>query len=489
MSPLEKRSVITLLLLHLVGWTLLPWLTNTCLPLDSVEAVYWGYEWRWGYDKHPPLSAWAAEAFVLIFGDFGNYLLSQLCIIAAAVGLWKVGGEFALTRTQKVASLLLLETVLYYNYTSPEFNVNLIQLPFWSFGWLYGLRAAKSGAMLQWLGLGVCVGLAALGKYLGIFLLIPLFACYWQRGEFAKVLKSPGIYVAGVVSMLVFLPHFLWMMRNDFVTVTYGLERTSEGDPDGFLTRHLLYPLEYGAGQLGTLLPLLLIAVWAGRRRSRPAAKGLGGLAWGALGFVVLLSLVMGWQPVTMWSVPFCLGIGLWAASRLPTDFSLQRLYKGGVGFGLLALLAYGLVYGGGPFLRDKPHRVNYPSTELAAAAEAIWATQTDAPLEVVAGERFPAAIVSRYGDSRPSVMVLGDEKLSGLLTNKKVRETGALVLWRKSRDSQKPREKQRQIGKILPVFLEAFPEVEMLDDLVVAYPRRNDGKRLRLGVAIVRPQ
>lgn len=48
-------------LYHLVVWTFLPLLCNTCLPLDSIEAVMWGSQWQWGYDKHPPLSAWMPE--------------------------------------------------------------------------------------------------------------------------------------------------------------------------------------------------------------------------------------------------------------------------------------------------------------------------------------------------------------------------------------------------------------------------------------------
>ena len=37
-------------------------------------------------------------------------------------------------------SVLLLEAIYFYNFTTPEFNVNVCQLPFWSFNSLLFLE-------------------------------------------------------------------------------------------------------------------------------------------------------------------------------------------------------------------------------------------------------------------------------------------------------------------------------------------------------------
>ena len=42
---------------HLIIWTLVPTLTNHNLPLDTIEALAWGSNLDWGYNKHPPASA------------------------------------------------------------------------------------------------------------------------------------------------------------------------------------------------------------------------------------------------------------------------------------------------------------------------------------------------------------------------------------------------------------------------------------------------
>ena len=43
---------------HLVIWTLVPTISNINLPLDTIEALAWSSNLDWGYNKHPPFSAW-----------------------------------------------------------------------------------------------------------------------------------------------------------------------------------------------------------------------------------------------------------------------------------------------------------------------------------------------------------------------------------------------------------------------------------------------
>ena len=45
------------LIIHLIVWTLIPSLTNHNLPLDTIEALAWGSNLDWGFNKHPPASA------------------------------------------------------------------------------------------------------------------------------------------------------------------------------------------------------------------------------------------------------------------------------------------------------------------------------------------------------------------------------------------------------------------------------------------------
>ena len=54
-------------LTHLIIWTSIPSLTNNNLPLDTIEALAWGSNLDWGFNKHPPMSAFFLEVFFQIF--------------------------------------------------------------------------------------------------------------------------------------------------------------------------------------------------------------------------------------------------------------------------------------------------------------------------------------------------------------------------------------------------------------------------------------
>ena len=78
-----KNIFYFFLVSHLIVWTLIPSLTNNNLPLDTIEALAWGSNLDWGFNKHPPMSAFMVEVFYNIFGsnDWAYYLLSQIFII------------------------------------------------------------------------------------------------------------------------------------------------------------------------------------------------------------------------------------------------------------------------------------------------------------------------------------------------------------------------------------------------------------------------
>ena len=84
-----NRTFFLFIIIHLLIWTLVPSLSNKNLPLDTIEALAWGSDLDWGFNKHPPFSAFAAEVFYQIFGsqDWAYYFLSQLFVIIAFCSL------------------------------------------------------------------------------------------------------------------------------------------------------------------------------------------------------------------------------------------------------------------------------------------------------------------------------------------------------------------------------------------------------------------
>ena len=80
------------------------------------------------------MSAFFSEVFFKIFGpqDWAYYLLSQIFVLISFYYVFKFSNEILENTKLSLISVLLLESIYFYNFTTPEFNVNVCQLPFWS---------------------------------------------------------------------------------------------------------------------------------------------------------------------------------------------------------------------------------------------------------------------------------------------------------------------------------------------------------------------
>ena len=169
-----QKVYFLFLAVHLILWTLIPSLTNVNLPLDTIEALAWSSNLDWGYNKHPPFSALAVEIFYVIFGnqDWAYYLLSQIFVITAFVIIFRLSREFFKDARLAFISLILLEGIFFYNYTTPEFNVNVSQIPFWALSVYFTWRCIKKDRPSDYVFLGIFISLGFLSKYLFIYLIL-----------------------------------------------------------------------------------------------------------------------------------------------------------------------------------------------------------------------------------------------------------------------------------------------------------------------------
>ena len=249
---------------HLIFWTLIPSLTNKNLPLDTIEALAWGSNLDWGFNKHPPMSAFFPEIFFQIFGsqDWAYYLLSQIFIVISFYYIFKFSKELLNNSLLALISVLLIESIYFYNFTTPEFNVNVCQLPFWTltvyFSWkIYNEKEIKFSDCFF---VGLFAAFGFLSKYLFIYLLISIEFLFFYLIFIKKNRKFDFKYLITLEVFLVLLvPHLIWLNNNEFITITYGLART--GLEQSALLDHIKFPLIFLLKQIGILIPFFVL-VW-----------------------------------------------------------------------------------------------------------------------------------------------------------------------------------------------------------------------------------
>ena len=252
-----NKILAIFLFLHLFIWTLIPSITNTNLPLDTIEALAWGSNLDWGFNKHPPLSAFAVEIFYKIFGnqDWVYYFLSQIFVVFSFFIVFKFSEDFFRNPTLSLISILLLEGIYFYNFTTPEFNVNVCQLPFWALSVLYCWKGFKNNRTYDWLLFGFFAALGILSKYLFIYLLIAMDIYFIYMIIKKKI--NYNCLVSLISFILVLSPHLIWLTENDYITITYGFDRAGVGDHN-FLD-HLLLPIIFLGKQIAILIPFFLM--------------------------------------------------------------------------------------------------------------------------------------------------------------------------------------------------------------------------------------
>lgn len=434
---ITKRPVTVLalfILFQMIVLTAVPTVLSSAPPIDVVEGWTWAPHWLIGTYKHPPGPAWSIETMhFLVPGYFlGPYLLSQISVALTYVFIYLTGRLF-MDEPRALAGSLFLAGSLYFTYLSTEFNHNVLQLPFWSaiiFTFAHIVRRPERTS--SWLILGALVGAGMYAKYsVCIIGLVCAFAGLFfpkVRTQFA----TPRPYLAVVLAVLIFLPHVLWLVENDFPPFKYVADRTR-------IHGSRLEPLAFVAAQILNNGPILALLLCVGRpsftRAERidaePDAKAfLRIFALGPLAFLVICALLGNKQLITMWGLPMFTPVGLWLVAEIGRGWSaemLKRLCAGGVAMVVLAAVLFAGEDVWSKF--HKPKREMWPMEELATKANDAWASEVNGPLEITGGNLWLAGLVSLGLPQKPDVAVGDSLDKSPWVTPEDISRKGMLYL------------------------------------------------------------
>ncbi len=410
---LNKRNINNIFYIfvttHLILWTVVPTITNSNLPLDTIEALAWGSNLDWGFNKHPPLSAFFPEVFFQIFGpqDWAYYFLSQIFVVVSFFIIFKLSQEILNDGTLSLLSVFLIEGIYFYNFTTPEFNVNVCQLPFWCLTVYYTWKIyiSKKIELYDCILLGAVAAFGILSKYLFIYLLVTIDLLFAYLIFFKKSKKFDFKYLVSLeVFFVILIPHIIWLFNNDFITIKYGFARA--GLDEGQTINHLKYPLIFTLKQIGILIPFLIL-VWLlikkiPKKFNIKDEKLLFLIFINVVPIVLVFmtALITGSKIRTMWMTPFYLFFGTLFIYILKNQINIKKLNSFLIGFIFLFLLSpilYGYVS-----ISQTDKRTDYPGRDIAIKVQMAWHEQHDEPIKYVLGDEWAAGNLSYHINSRP---------------------------------------------------------------------------------------
>jgi 4-amino-4-deoxy-L-arabinose transferase-like glycosyltransferase len=174
----------------------------------------------WGYVDQPPLIAAIAWIVRSLLGDslpairFLPAVAGAGAVVLTALIARELGGKWFAQGLAALAALiapgfLSLDNLLTMNAFEPLFWMGC--------AWLL-LRILKTGNQKLWIWFGILAGLGLENKYsMGLFgagLIVGLVLSGTQAWR--PVLRSPWIWIGGLIAFLLFLPNLLWNIQHHF---------------------------------------------------------------------------------------------------------------------------------------------------------------------------------------------------------------------------------------------------------------------------------
>lgn len=404
----EKKFFYILCLYHLIIWTFVPYFSNKNLPLDVIEALAWGQDFYLGYNKHPPLSAWIPGLLFKIFGnkDWIYYLLSQVFIVISFIFLWKLSSLFFKKKSQILLSILAIEGIAFYTFDTPQFNVNICQIPLWIGTVYFFFKSIKNNKIINWIFLGVFSALGFLTKYIFAYLLISLFFYLIFISTKKKKISFNFLY-ALLSFLLITIPHLQWLIQNDFTTLYYAIKRGGLNEFN--IYNHLLNPVKFLMNQIIVLLPFLLLIYILVKKIKVKLPINNEKFIFLLFSFLIpfflilITSIITGSRIRTMWMIPFYSLIGIFFIFLYQNQINSKK-FKNFFILLIIFLIVSPILYSLRSIYSDS--RTSYDGKKIALQVEQEWKNISKDKISNVGFSEWYAGNLSYQLGNRPKVFL-----------------------------------------------------------------------------------
>ena len=328
------------------------------------EAYYWlwGQHLDWSYFDHPPFHAWIQGMFAAVLGR-SHFVLRLPTVISTGLLLWLYGRICGQLYARQANHAFWLTVLLVL--TSPLLFLFLAMA--WHDHWLIVFGTAASYCLIRFLssdrldnylwlyGAGVLIGLAALCKYVALFLGLGFLAAIASDARWRSLLKNGHLYGAVAIAGLMTTPIFWWNAQHDFASFQFYLGRSVQTaepaaiqwfGPIGFL---LLSILIFGPIHTGVLIKTALQApaTYFGTTYRRVAFVVFG-VSTLCLAVLSLRAPVLYYWNILAYPLLLPLMAGIFLNPYRSADLMHRRWLKGAAGLGVvvatLLLVHYSLV-------------------------------------------------------------------------------------------------------------------------------------------------
>ncbi|HEU4520933.1 MAG TPA: glycosyltransferase family 39 protein [Thermoanaerobaculia bacterium] len=214
---------------------------------DELQTLDDARHLAWGYVVYPPLTPAVARMALELFGPsltglrFFTALAQSLIIVLAALMARELGGgSTAQTVAAGMAAVAPVSVI-----QGALFQYVAFDALWWVLiAWLM-IRLIRTEDERLWVAIGAVIGLGALTRYTIAFFIAGIVAAVMLT-PLRRQLRSPWLWCGVAVSVLIFLPNFLWQIRHDFISLEFlrsiHARDVEIGRTGGFLAEQAFVP-------------------------------------------------------------------------------------------------------------------------------------------------------------------------------------------------------------------------------------------------------
>jgi 4-amino-4-deoxy-L-arabinose transferase-like glycosyltransferase len=269
-SPERRGDILAgcVIFLYCLVYALTRFFVSPSMELDESEQFLHSSFFRLGYNNQPPLYNWIVKAASSIF----SLNLATLLFVKYSL-LFLFYFVFYLTvrsfRDSKKALLITGSLVIFPLY-SYEFNRDLshsilVALMSSLTIFLY-IRLLMRGKALYYFLIGIAIGSGILSKYNYLIFLLALVLASVTCREGRRLLFDKRTLLAVLGSVIVTLPHFLWLAEKHFAPFGFAFEKSKIGELGSNSFSEVFLVL--GKSYLEALAFFLIFALFLYRRMS-----------------------------------------------------------------------------------------------------------------------------------------------------------------------------------------------------------------------------
>lgn len=300
---------------------------RTDLFVDEAQYWLWGQSLDWGYYSKPPLIAWVIRAVTDLAGSDapfwvrcpGAVLHGVTALILGAVAARVFSGRAAFWVAAGYVTLPMVTV------GSLLFSTDTVMLPLLAGALWFWVRVVEEGRLRDALLAGVCVGLAVMAKYAGVyailgFALAAVVEPAWRVGRrgWAAMLLPAAAMVA---------PNVAWNLTHDLTTLSHTADNAG-WVREGAVVQPLSL-LRFWAEQFVVVGPMVAGAFLWRLVRARGTERALIAMALPPLVIVSVQALLGGAN--ANWAVAGWLTGTLVAFAAMPRGWALAAVAVNGV--------------------------------------------------------------------------------------------------------------------------------------------------------------